>query len=302
MQVKVVFPVELNFVAPRAYSVTMTLLDIGQLRRNVTGYKTIQYVTTTGSTNADLLKSGEPGAVLIAGTQTAGHGRLGRQWASPEGSSIALSVLIDDPPVERLGLLPLAMGLAATDTIEGTHLKWPNDVLVEDKKLAGILAQADFSGEAREASAAEVGAGSTTAPRVVIGIGINVNLTADQLPVPHATSLTLAGFHEQASAPTAMVEKLLVAFERRQAQWKAGDTQLLDDYRKACVTIGQDVRLETPAGQVTGRADGVTGRGEIIVEGTAYSAGDITHLRAQLRPHSGAAKSLNPKRAHTRRM
>ncbi|WP_394282170.1 biotin--[acetyl-CoA-carboxylase] ligase [Corynebacterium sp.] len=234
-------------------------IDIQHLRA-ATGLP-IEYVATTGSTNADLLAHGTPGTVLIAGTQTAGRGRLGREWSSPEGASIALSVLIDEPPVDRLGLLPLAMGLAACDAITGTQLKWPNDVLVGEKKLAGILAQADFN----------------EAPRIVVGIGINVNLTAEELPVPHATSLVLEGMEAD---PTAVVERLLVAFDRRQAQWKAGEAQLLDDYRAACVTIGQDVRLEAPGGEISGRADGVSERGEIIVDGTTYSAGDVTHLRA----------------------
>lgn len=271
----------------------MPFIDIEQLRANVTDYSSIDYVPSTGSTNADLLAGGTPGAVLIAGAQTAGRGRLGRAWASPEGTSVALSVLIDEPPVDRLGLLPLAMGLAAADAIEGTQLKWPNDLLVGEKKIAGILAQAEFGGEFKsgksegfksdgfkssefKSGAAENPAGSL---RVVIGIGINVNLTADQLPVPHATSLKLEGMDTDA---TVVVERLLVAFARREAQWKAGDPQLINDYRKACATIGQNVRLEAPGGDVTGRVDDVTDSGEIVVGGTAYSAGDVTHLR----PHN----------------
>lgn len=224
-------------------------------------WRDVRWVESVGSTNAELLADGQPGDVLIADEQTAGRGRMGREWVTPRGSQLCLSALVQAEPADRIGLLPLATGLAVTDVVPQARLKWPNDVLVGDKKLAGILAEADFNGET---------------PRVVVGVGINVAWRREELPVDNATSLNLEGVEVEWDQ---FAVDLLLALGRRVEQWRDGDGQLLEDYRAICATIGQPVRLERAGGDVEGVVEGVSDTGEILIDGAAYSAGDVTHLR-----------------------
>ena len=156
-----------------------------------------------------------------------------------------------------------------------TTLKWPNDLLVGERKLAGILAEQ--SGDA-----------------IVVGLGLNVSATEAELPGPvsgalPATSLRLAG--AGAVDRTALLAALLGEFEHRYRAWcravPPGDPQvsgLQAAYLELCATIGQNVRVERPAGQLTtGRATGVDATGRLIVAGPGrtetVSAGDVRHLR-----------------------
>ena len=241
---------------------SMTVQNIQFIQDEVAdSWGDVRWVESVGSTNAELLADGTPGDVLIADEQTAGRGRMGRTWVSPKGSQLCLSVLVGADPVDRIGLVPLATGLAVADVIPEAALKWPNDVLLGDRKLAGILAEADFSG---------------LSPRVVVGVGVNVAWRREDLPVENATSLNLEGVDVEWDQFTV---DLLLALAERFRQWREDDPQLLEDYRAACSTIGQTVRLERSGGDVEGVVDDVTDSGEIVIDGTAYSAGDVTHLR-----------------------
>lgn len=229
-------------------------------------YSRVVRVDDTGSTNADLLAddSAPHGALLIADHQTAGRGRLGRTWTAPAGTQLIFStlLLVDAEDLERLGAVTLAAGLALTDVLAPATLKWPNDVLIDGRKLCGILAEA-----------APAAGGSY---RVVIGVGLNHLLAREQLPVAHATSLALAGI----DLPRAELEgQVFTALARRLRQWGDDDPCLMDDYRAVCSSIGQDVRLQAPTGDVLGTVDTVADDGRILIDGTAYSAGDVTHLR-----------------------
>ncbi|WP_291313370.1 biotin--[acetyl-CoA-carboxylase] ligase [Corynebacterium sp. UBA2622] len=224
-------------------------------------WRDVRWVESVGSTNAELLADGQAGDVLIADAQTAGRGRMGRTWVSPKGAQLCLSVLVDAEPVDRVGLLPLATGLAVADVIPEASLKWPNDVLLGGRKLAGILAEADLSGEA---------------PRAVLGVGVNVAWRREDLPVETATSLNLEGVDVEWDQFTV---DLLLALGERIRQWREGDAQLLEDYRAVCSTIGRAARLERAGGDVEGVVDDINDAGEIVIDGTAYSAGDVTHLR-----------------------
>ena len=120
-------------------------LDIERIRTALADdFAVIDYVEQTGSTNTDLMQAENvaDGTVLLANEQVSGKGRLGRTWVSPAGSQLILSVLILPETLEYLGTLPLASGLAVTDTVEGSVLKWPNDVHIDGNKLCGILAEA----------------------------------------------------------------------------------------------------------------------------------------------------------------
>jgi BirA family biotin operon repressor/biotin-[acetyl-CoA-carboxylase] ligase len=241
----------------------------------------LQVVSRTGSTNADLLAaagSGAPaGAVLVAEEQTSGRGRLDRSWHSQPGAALTFSVLLRPAgvPAASRGWLPLLTGVAAATALRAStgldiSLKWPNDVLCGGAKLAGILAE--------QAGGA-----------IVVGIGLNVSASQDELPAALATSLTLQG----AACPDR--QELLTAILRELEHWylrwaqgaRPGDADssgLRPEYLRWCGTIGQDVRVELPGGGIlTGRACDIDQVGQLLVsEGgsvRAVSAGDVVHVR-----------------------
>ena len=234
----------------------------------------IDLVEETGSTNADLLAraaAGEDidGAVLIAESQTAGRGRHGRTWSTPR-SQIALSfgVGAGAVPGDAWGWLPLLTGVAVVDAVAevagvAAGLKWPNDVLVGNGKLAGILA---------EVAAPE--------PVVVVGLGLNVT----EAPDPAATSLSMLG---AAVDRTALTDAVLRHLAARIGGWRAAkgaDATLAADYRARSVTLGNRVRASLPGDRaVEGVAADVDDLGRLRIDTGAevltVSAGDITHLR-----------------------
>ncbi|WP_293822786.1 biotin--[acetyl-CoA-carboxylase] ligase [uncultured Corynebacterium sp.] len=293
----------------------MTALDLERIRTALADdFTTIDFVEKTGSTNTDLMQANNvaDGTVLLADEQLSGKGRLGRSWTAPAGSQVILSVLLLPESLDRLGTLPLAAGLAVTDSIEGTVLKWPNDVHIDGNKLCGILAEAGPVGQAfkaapkTELNKVEVGkaevnkaevnkaevnkaevnkaevnkavGGAAPSARVVVGMGINVTLTREDLPIEKATSLALEG---RDTDRTELAINVLKNLRRRIVQWENQDPQLLRDYRAVCSSLGQEVRLETPSGDVTGHVDEIGEDGRIMVAGEYYSAGDVTHLRPQ---------------------
>lgn len=240
----------------------MSVSDIQRIQDAVAEYwPDVRWVASTGSTNADLLKDGEPGTVLIADEQVDAKGRLGRHWVSPKGAQLAMSMVVDNrngaDKLLNFGLLSIAPGLAVTDVVPEAQLKWPNDVQIRGKKIAGILSALDL-------------------PKVVVGIGINVALREDELPTPTSTALNLEGI--QVDFDDFAID-ILTAMGQRFAQWKESDPQLLEDYRAVCTTIGQHVRLELHDRQVHGVVEGVNEAGEVIIDGAAYAVGDVHHLR-----------------------
>ena len=287
----------------------MTALDLDRIREALADdFAVIEYTESTGSTNTDLMQADKvaDGTVLLANEQLAGKGRLGRYWVSPAGSQLIFSVLILPESLDHLGTLPLAAGLAVTDSVDGAVLKWPNDVHIDGKKLCGILAEAGPVGEAfksapktevakaevnkveinkaevnkAEVNKAEIAPKTQSAnppsARVVVGMGINVTLTREQLPIEAATSLALEGLDTDR---TQLAITVLKNLRHRITQWEKQDPQLMADYRTVCSSIGQQVRLEAPAGDVTGTVEGVVDDGRINVGGEYYSAGDVIHLR-----------------------
>ncbi|KFF99705.1 biotin--acetyl-CoA-carboxylase ligase [Streptomyces scabiei] len=236
--------------------------------------------TNTGlAGRADLLPEG---AVLVAEEQKAGRGRLDRTWTAPARSGLFFSVLLKpvEVPVERWGWLPLltgvavATGLSRTAGID-TALKWPNDLLVtvggQERKAGGILAE------------------RAGAEGVVMGIGINVSLREDELPVPTAGSLVLAGAVTTDRDP--LLRAVLRALEDWYGRWRAagGDPSvsgLQETYAAGCATLGRKVRAELPGDRsVVGEAVAVDGDGRLVLATEngvqePVGAGDIVHLRA----------------------
>ena len=222
----------------------------------------VRRVTETGSTNTDLMAAAAAGAahgrVLVTDHQTAGRGRLDRRWDAPPGSNLLVSVLLHEGfdrnrPHEVTQRVALA-AVAASDELAGVRpeLKWPNDLLVDGRKLAGILAQAgDVTGS---------GVGY-----VVVGMGLNLGWAPDG-------AARLAGVSRDAFLDTWLAHLA--------AAWS---TPVHEAYRHSLATLGRRVRVERPAGDLVGTAVEVTPAGELVVDAdglrVVIAAGDVVHLR-----------------------
>jgi BirA family transcriptional regulator, biotin operon repressor / biotin---[acetyl-CoA-carboxylase] ligase len=214
----------------------------------------LRVTTSTNDRARELAQAGAPhGTLLTATEQTAGRGRQGRTWSAPAGRALLMSIVLRETPA----LLPLAAALAVAEVAGGdARIKWPNDVLVDERKVAGILAEA----RVQEGWA-------------VVGIGLNVALRVEDLPAElHATAGTL-GLSPADVEPT--LQRLLGALERALA---LDDAALLDAYRARDGLRGREVRW---AGG-RGRAAGIDDAGRLVVElpkggRTALTAGEV-HL------------------------
>lgn len=243
-------------------------------------------LASTNSALSDAARTGAPDrSVLVAEHQSAGRGRLARSWVAPARSGLAFSVLLRPRvPQSRWGWLPLLAGVALCRTVTElgsipAALKWPNDLLLGTgmRKAAGVLA--------------EVAVGpseSAEGPAVVIGIGLNVSLRADELPVAEATSMAI----EQAACTDRdpLLRGVLRALDREARAWSehGGDPDasgLREAYRQRCATLGQQVRVVLPGQQdLLGTAEDVDSAGRLVVSSDGQrrvlSAGDVTHVRA----------------------
>ena len=256
----------------------------------------LEWIPETTSTNDDvvtrlrneLAKQLPHFYVLATDNQTQGKGRLGRTWSAPAGKALAVSVVLrPHSPAGRalpasswgwFGLLSgLAMSRAVNSLLPGdtqATLKWPNDVLVGSKKIAGVLSEM-----------VETDAGAA----VVVGVGVNLFLTEDELPVPTATSLALLG------ATGVSVDEVLSLYLQEfsrltnvfmAAAGNARSSGIVDQVTTACSTIGARIRVELPSGEnPVGTATGISDDGSLIVqvgecaEPLLVSAGDVTHIR-----------------------
>jgi BirA family biotin operon repressor/biotin-[acetyl-CoA-carboxylase] ligase len=268
---------------------TAVLSDAANRALRRTRFSDVRWVDETGSTNADLMALARDGAsdgtVLVADHQTAGRGRADRAWAAPPGSSLLVSVLLR-PDHAFAPFAGMAVGVAAADAVTATsavaaRLKWPNDLVWpglgdgSDRKLGGILAEADWS--------------DPGSPAVVVGLGLNVNwprvFPAELRET--ATSLNHVAGHDLDRE--VLLVAILQALERR-----CRDPHLVDAVRKRSATLGTRVRVELPATTVEGTAAELTEDGHLVVrtdDGARHTitAGDVVHLR----PSSGAAEGPN---------
>jgi BirA family transcriptional regulator, biotin operon repressor / biotin---[acetyl-CoA-carboxylase] ligase len=239
-------------------------------------WREVEYHSTIGSTNARAAALGRAWRVVLADHQSAGRGRLTRTWQAPPGTSVAVSASLPAPGA-RQGWLPLMAGLAVGEAVTATtgltaRLKWPNDVLLpgdDHRKVCGVLCEV------------VVGAGD---PFVVVGAGINVDQSREQLPVDTATSLRLAGAQEVDR--DRLVAAYLTSLARHYSQLTGDeDGTVRDAYRSRCDTLGRTVTLSRPGGpDVQGTAVAVDDDGRLVIDGTdgrrAWAAGDVTHVRS----------------------
>ncbi len=232
-----------------------------------TRFKDVRLMEEVDSTNrvvSKLAEAGEPeGLVVAADMQTAGRGRLDRSWEAEPGSGLLVSLLLRPAglPVARWHLLTAAAALAARSACKQVagitpDIKWPNDLLFGERKLAGILAE-----------------GSATA--LVIGMGLNV----------HSGPPGSAHLDEAAGGRVSRASLLvawLVALDGLLGRWEV----IAERYRSECSTIGREVIVEMVAGTtLQGQAEGIDEQGRLLVragggEAVAVAVGDVTHLRA----------------------
>ncbi|MEW2009915.1 biotin--[acetyl-CoA-carboxylase] ligase [Microbacterium sp. NPDC078814] len=240
----------------------------------------LEVLDATGSTNADLRAKAHDArawphlSVLLTRDQTAGRGRLDRRWTAPAGTALAVSVLLRDLPTDprARGWIPLAAGEAMTAAVAAqlpdaeVALKWPNDVLVDERKICGILAEAGPDA-------------------VIVGAGVNTAMAAAELPVPTATSFAV---HDVVADEDALLHDYLGALDGHLRALAAAGSAVTSGLREAvtarCATIGQAVRVSLPGGRILeGIAVGIDAEGRLLVaaEGTAQavSAGDVVHVR-----------------------
>jgi BirA family transcriptional regulator, biotin operon repressor / biotin---[acetyl-CoA-carboxylase] ligase len=269
---------------------TDDVIDLAELRQELIRpggfWQKVDLVPETGSTNADLAARARQdevsGTVLITDYQSAGRGRQGRTWTAPPGSGIAMSILVRPDGIDpsRWSWLSLLAGLAVSDGVRRAAdlpavLKWPNDVLVADRKMCGILSER---------------VDTSQGPACVVGIGINVGLEEDQLPVPSATSLAIAAgrFGVPSPSRTAVIATVLAAFDLLYGRWEAqrgNDASLAALYAERCDTIGRRVRvLLSDQRNVEGIADRIDAVGRLVVRTTSgssvHGAGDVVHLQS----------------------
>ena len=237
------------------------------------------YVEETGSTNADAVELAEGGApewtLVVAGQQTAGRGRLGRSWSSAPGKALLLSVILRPPLAPaRAAVLPLLVAATMAEAAGPRRVvrtKWPNDLVVGERKLAGVLPEAKVSGR--------------TLSYLVVGIGVNVAMAEDDFPADVrdiATSLELEGLDRDMES---LLGRFLVAFR---GAYRPNDpdfaSHAVATYSARCSTLRRRVRATTTSGGVVeGVAVRVTDEGALVVrvdgreETVAF--GEIEHLR-----------------------
>ncbi len=256
-------------------------LDLDRLRAGVGPSYDVEVVQAAPSTNALVVERARQGAaaglVIVAEHQTCGRGRLDRVWTTPARAALTWSVLLRPTvPQPQWPWLPLLTGVAVVEALRAAGartagLKWPNDVLLDDLKVAGLLV---------EAISTPIG------PAAVLGIGLNVSSTAAELPVETATSLGMAGLEVDR---TELLVSLLGSLRHRYDSWSDADgdperSGLAAAYTSVCSTVGRQVRVDLPGGRsVTGEAVEISDRGGLVVarSGTSVTigAGDVVHVR-----------------------
>lgn len=270
-----------DMVASSAQAAPLSQARLGARLADQGGiWSDVRVIAETGSTNEDVLalaSAGAPeGLVIAAEAQTAGRGRQGRTWRSVPRAALTFSVLLRPAAVPRVvrGWVPLLAGVAAATALRAAtgidaRLKWPNDILADGGKLAGILAEQSDDA-------------------IVVGIGINVSGGPEDLPVATATSLELHGARD--TDRTELLADLLCQVDRWYQLWTGagGDADacgLRAEYLRLSATIGSMVRVELPAGRfLTGQATGIDPTGRLLVTSgkgavIPVSAGDVVHLR-----------------------
>jgi BirA family transcriptional regulator, biotin operon repressor / biotin---[acetyl-CoA-carboxylase] ligase len=237
-----------------------------------TRFREVRWFPQLDSTNRYLadLPGAAAGLVAVADEQTAGRGRLGRSWVAPPGASLLASALLDDAlPAEHRHLAVVAAALGAIDAVDAhcgfrPRLKWPNDLVVADRKLAGLLAEA------------------TGRSTIVVGRGLNVDWPA--FPQELEATATACNREGHAAPRADLLVAWLRGLDARLVRLLAdGPAPLRAEHTAASATLGRRVRVERPRDVLEGDAVALTDLGHLVVrvDGVDHtvSAGDVVHLR-----------------------
>lgn len=224
---------------------------------------TIRYFSVIDSTNQYAKRIGEEGApdgtLVIADEQTAGKGRSGRHWVTPPGKAIAFTLLLrPDIPPSRISMVTLVMGLAVCRAVRSLYglpvgIKWPNDVVIDGKKICGILT--------------EMSAEMDGVHYIVIGVGINANLTSFPEEIRDvATSIALQLHHEVSRA--GLIAEVMARFEEFYEKFEKDSdlSGLIDEYNADLLNCGRKVRVLDPKGEYEGTALGIDRLGQLLVK------------------------------------
>ncbi len=236
-----------------------------ELATEVLGRQDYFYFREIDSTNnyaRNAAQQGAPeGTVVVAETQTAGRGRRGRTWFSPVAQGIYMSIILRPVmPLPQLSRIPLMAAVALAETLRAmpsldARIKWPNDILIHNRKIAGILSEAvaDMDG----------------IDYVVVGFGLNINNDLSEFPLDlRMPATSVQAEQNQPLSRVRLMQSLLYNLELRYKQLLAGDFHLiLNKARALSMVIGQDVRLETSEGSVIGRAIDLNQDGYLVVTG-----------------------------------
>jgi BirA family biotin operon repressor/biotin-[acetyl-CoA-carboxylase] ligase len=230
----------------------------------------VRRVARTTSTQDVILRAARAGAAegfcCLAEEQTAGRGRQGRQWIAPAGSALLASVLLRRSPAVAPGI-PFAAGLAVIDALEETcelsvRLKWPNDVLADGHKLAGILS--------------EVAPGSMERGQVAVALGLGLNLRVERFPAG-VDAVSLHTLVEHAPASEVLLLAWGNALRARIAELEVGGVPaVVTAWRQHAVGLGSQVRVESASGTIEGVAVDVADDGALLVA----SAGEVHRVLA----------------------
>lgn len=233
------------------------------------GQRVIYYPRLDSTMNIARLEAqqGAPeGTVIMADEQTAGKGRMQRTWLSPEGN-IALTIILY-PDFSALPYLIMLASLAVVHSVEAvtslnTQIKWPNDILINGKKVCGILVEAEVKGSRVAYS--------------LIGIGINVNLGAVDVPEILATATSLNDESGGSVSRINLVRHLLGEIERLYLTLPFGKKSIYDEWRDRLVTLGKRVQVESGGVILEGTAESVDSSGLLLLR---HSDGTITKIAA----------------------
>lgn len=244
------------------------LLSIEAIQGALQGYWRVSILDETPSTMNNLKSSEtEPWDLVAAEFQSAGRGRLDRKFESPKNSGLLFSFYVETKKDQKYwGFIPLLIGKVVAATLNEFSgqtqfkTKWPNDVLVKDKKISGVLVETYKSG-------------------LIIGVGINISNQVDQLPVPTATSFFLET--GELINRNILLAKILNRFREVFTTWESGG-DFVNSYLASSATIGEEVEIYLPGDEkLSGRAIGVNQSGALILEGgEEVTVGDVVHLRA----------------------
>ncbi|CAB4882856.1 unannotated protein [freshwater metagenome] len=244
-----------------------------ELHAELSPYWRVSVVDVTGSTQVDLAESirahtAVDGDVLVANYQSAGKGRLDREFIAAPSSALLFSLYKKVMrPRDEWNFIALLTALSISEALVGLNnkvnlsIKWPNDILINEKKIAGLLCQADNDG-------------------VIVGVGLNVDMSKDELPVVTASSLYLENFLQLDR--NEILKRILKAFEENFQKWSThGSAPFVSKYEDLCSSLHRDIQIIWPAGDPTAAvATGISPLGELILnDGTLVNSADVLHLR-----------------------